>query len=372
MNHRRNALFQDLIKNPVFIAWVLEDSSELDQYWKNWSSGDITRKEALEQARFSLLSFTDETLRITDEHIAYKVSQSLEIAKRRENAARISKSEFSWLKHSRAMAASIFVLLAAGLFIYIKYPNRTIFTENQQQLSLNQKEEVIIEIANENKEVKYVQLPDGSSVVLRKNSRISYNKNFGQIKRVVVLSGEAFFEVTKDPEIPFFVYANELVTKVLGTSFSIKADENGKNVLVAVKTGKVSVFTKTDQHAREYESGKKLSALLLTCNQQATFERHISRLVRSTITGSMLLKIPIENQKFTYNATPVSEVFASLEKAYGIDIDYNEQIMSRCSITATLGDEPLDNKLKWICAILEANYQISENKVSITGNSCQY
>lgn len=371
MNHRRNALFQDLIKNPVFIAWVLEESSELDQYWENWSSSDITRKEALEQARFSLLSLNDETLRITDEHITYKISQALEIAKRRENAAKISKNEVSWLRHSRAIAASVFVLIAAGLFAYIKYYNQNIFTENLQQLSVNQKEEMLIEVVNKNNGVKYVQLPDGSSVVLRKNSRISYNRQFDKDKRVVILSGEAFFEVTKDPERPFFVYANELVTKVLGTSFSIKADENDKHVLVAVKTGKVSVFTKTDQHAKDYESGNKLSALLLTCNQQATFERDISRLVRSSITGSMLLKIPIENQKFTYNATPVSEVFASLEKAYGIDINYNEQIMSHCSITATLGDEPLDNKLKWICAILEANYQISENKISITGNSCQ-
>ncbi|MEO6684560.1 MAG: FecR domain-containing protein, partial [Dyadobacter sp.] len=231
--------------------------------------------------------------------------------------------------------------------------------------------ETIIEVVNENNKVKYVQLPDGSSVVLRKNSRISYNKKFDADKRVVVLSGEAFFEVTKDPARPFFVYANELVTKVLGTSFSIKADKNDKNVLVAVKSGKVSVFSSTDKHVKEYQNGTKLSALLLTSNQQVTFERSKSRLVRSSVTGSILLNIPIENQKFIYSETPVSEVFASLEKAYGIDIEYNEQIMSHCSITATLGDEPLDNKLKWICAILEANYQISENKISITGNSCQ-
>lgn len=371
MNAKLDALFQELIINPVFIAWALEESPDLDEYWKNWSANDAVKKEALEQARFSLLSIHHETLPITDEHIAYKVSQALEIAKRRENANKTLKSNFNWFRYSRAIAASVLLLIAAGLFVYVKYHDKNIFIENQQQLSLNKPAETVIEVVNENNTVRYVQLPDGSSVVLRKNSRISYNKEFDQDKRVVVLSGEAFFEVTKDPERPFFVYANELVTKVLGTSFSIKADKNDKNVLVAVKSGKVSVFSRLDVHAKEYQSDNKLSALLLTCNQQVTFERSKSRLVRSSVSGSMLLNIPIENQKFTYNATPVSEVFASLEKAYGVDIDFNEQTMAHCSITATLGDEPLDNKLKWICAILEANYQASNNKISITGNSCQ-
>ncbi|MCF0054190.1 FecR family protein [Dyadobacter sp. CY356] len=371
MNARLDVLFQDLIKNPDFIAWVLEERSELDAYWKSWSSDDAVKNEALEQARFSLLSIQHQTLPITDEHIAYKVNQALEIARRRENANKTLTKSDSWFAFGRAIAASVLILIAVGICIYIKFQNQNLFIENQQQLSIGKPAETIIEVVNLNNKVKYIQLPDGSSVVLRKNSRISYNKQFDADRRVVILSGEAFFEVVKDPERPFFVYANELVTKVLGTSFSIKADESDKNVLVAVKTGKVSVFTKTDQRAKEYESNKGLSALLLTCNQQAAFERDISRLARSTISGAALLKIPIENQKFTYNATPVAEVFASLERAYGIEIDYNEKIMSHCSITATLGDEPLDNKLKWICAILEANYQVNENKISITGNSCQ-
>jgi transmembrane sensor len=371
MNFKHRALFQELIKNPVFIAWVLEDDAGQDQYWKNWSAGDEGRKEALVQARASLLSFTNETLRISDEHIAYKVSQSLEIAKRREQPASGVTHYFNWFRNNRTIAASVILFLAAGLFFFNKKDVPEVFKENKQQLFSGQKEAQIVEVANKEDQARFVQLPDGSSVVLQKNSRISYKKQFDQTKREVVLSGEAFFEITKDPERPFFVYANELVTKVLGTSFSIKAGEHDKNVLIAVKTGKVSVFSKTDQHARAYQTEKKLSALLLTSNQQATFERSQMRLIRSLVTGSLLLKIPIENQSFIYTETPVAAVFESLEKAYGIDIVFNEQAMAHCSITATLGDEPLDKKLKWICAILEANYQISENKVSITGNACQ-
>ena len=45
--------------------------------------------------------------------------------------------------------------------------------------------------------------------------------------------------------------------------------------------------------------------------------------------------------------------------------------MAECSITATLGDEPLENKLKWICTILEAEYAINDDQITIKGSSCK-
>jgi len=367
MSNSTEILIKDLLKNPAFIAWVLEENPELDRYWNEWSDGDFSRKAALDQARFTLLSSKNEISEITDEHIAYKISQSLEIAKRRENSSKTNNPEYKSFKPYWLTAASVILLLALGLGLYKNNNARSVFTENKQQFRFSGE---IIEVANSDQNVKYVQLPDGSSVVLQRNSRISYTKQFDEKKRVVILSGEAFFEVTKDTGRPFFVYANELVTKVLGTSFSIKADEKEASVFVAVKTGRVSVFSSKDKHAEDYKDGKKLAALLLMPNQQATFERNKFTLSKSSARSSVLLRIPIENQSFVYNETPVSAVFSSLEKAYGIDIEYNEKTMEHCSITATLGDEPLDNKLKWICAILEAEYYQNGDKISINGNPC--
>ncbi|MCF2444727.1 FecR family protein [Dyadobacter sp. CY345] len=367
MSHSTEKVVKDLLKNPTFIAWVLEENPELDQYWDDWTNGDYSKKTALNHARFKLLTSKNEIAGITDEHIAYKVSQSLEIAKRREKSFKTKKPSFNLLKRYWLTAASVIFILASALGFYKTYISNSTFTENQKQFQVSSD---IIEIENSNNTVKYIQLPDGSSVVLQKNSRISFTKQFDANKRVVVLSGEAFFEVTKDADRPFFVYANELVTKVLGTSFSVSANENGKNVFVAVKTGKVSVFSNNDKHVSDYKSGKKLSALLLMPNQQATFERDKFTVAKINIKRTALLKIPIESQSFNYKETPVSEVFSSLEKAYGVRIEYNDKVMADCSITATLGDEPLDNKLKWICAILEADYQINGDKVNIKGNSC--
>ena len=56
------------------------------------------------------------------------------------------------------------------------------------------------------------------------------------------MKGKAFFDIARDTSQPFVVYANETITKVLGTSFTIKAFEGEKDVEVSVKTGKVAVY----------------------------------------------------------------------------------------------------------------------------------
>ena len=143
------------------------------------------------------------------------------------------------------------------------------------------------------------------------------------------------------------------------TPDQIKAIADEKEITVAVKTGKVSVF-----------SERASPTLLLTCNQQATFERSQAKFVRSALKSPVLLNIPIENQEFTYSEAPATAVFDALAKAYGVNMVFDRNSLAHCSITATLGDEPLENKLKWLCTILEAKYTITEDSITITGNPC--
>ena len=79
----------------------------------------------------------------------------------------------------------------------------------------------------------------------------------------MLLIGEAFFEVTKNPSSPFFVYTKSMVTKVLGTSFSVNTDNN--QVELIVKTGKVSFTSLKDSTKKLFvEAGEK--ALLSNSN----------------------------------------------------------------------------------------------------------
>ena len=83
-------------------------------------------------------------------------------------------------------------------------------------------------------------LPDGTEVWLNAESRITFPNEFSSGLREVEIDGEAFFDVKKDADRPFVVHTKYFTTKVLGTSFDVKAyrEETAHVVLVS---GKVEV-----------------------------------------------------------------------------------------------------------------------------------
>ncbi|MDB5274310.1 MAG: hypothetical protein JWO58_2677 [Chitinophagaceae bacterium] len=91
----------------------------------------------------------------------------------------------------------------------------------------------------------FFYLPDSSMVWLNKNSSLTFTTSFDGKERVVYLKGQAFFDVKKNPQQPFVIHASGTITKVLGTSFDLKAYEQ-EDVLLTVVTGKVA-FTAQQQ-----------------------------------------------------------------------------------------------------------------------------
>ena len=87
-----------------------------------------------------------------------------------------------------------------------------------------------------------VTLPDGSSVILNRNTRLSYRSNFGRSGRNVSLDGEAFFEITPDKSNAFTVDAGKAMIKVLGTSFNVITNNDESAVEVFVETGHVMLY----------------------------------------------------------------------------------------------------------------------------------
>ncbi|MBC7488110.1 MAG: FecR domain-containing protein, partial [Cytophagaceae bacterium] len=101
----------------------------------------------------------------------------------------------------------------------------------------------IVKSTAENGDVFY--LPDSSMVWLNKHSSLTYTSSFDGKERIVYLEGQAFFDVKKNPEQPFIIHASGTITKVLGTSFDLKAYQQD-DVELTVVTGKVS-FTAQQQ-----------------------------------------------------------------------------------------------------------------------------
>ncbi len=125
------------------------------------------------------------------------------------------------IKRTVAAAAVITVLISSSLLI-----------QNQNQKKMQSVSNLEI--------VQDLELSDGTQISLNKGSSLLYPKSFSRGYRYVeLLSGNAFFEVSKDPNKPFVIHTPHGQVKVLGTSFNVYVGEDKTQVYV--KTGKVEL-----------------------------------------------------------------------------------------------------------------------------------
>lgn len=89
----------------------------------------------------------------------------------------------------------------------------------------------------------YVELSDGTKVWLNSESTLGFNSRFDGKERVVELSGEAYFEVAKNPNKAFIVRTKKMDVRVLGTQFNVKAYADEDYTYATLNEGKVSVNT---------------------------------------------------------------------------------------------------------------------------------
>ena len=352
-----------------FRKWVLKNTPTESTFWENWLAQHPEKYETIQQAKAIIVALRNVQEEIGEEEIAAAIAKIVDIAEQR-SIKKVNFWQYSTFR-KLSLAASVLLVTLLSYVVFEKLSEKETPTYSNSVAKVAQKTK-FIEIKNTSSTSKLITLSDGSSVVLQADSKLSYPEKFTGDTREVVLSGEAFFEIAKNPNKPFFVYANEVVAKVLGTSFTIKAFEDDKQVQVFVKTGKVSVFSQKNVALKEQQVSKVLTGLLVLPNQQATFIRPKWQFKRAELTAPQIVSLPsIQSQSFVFKNKSVLEVFDILENAYGIEIEYDKTLMASCELTAELGDEPLAEKINLICEVLEAKYEMKDGKIVIEGKGCK-
>lgn len=155
-------------------------------------------------------------------------------------------------------------------------------------------------------EVKKVVLPDSSIISLNRNSKIIQNDNYGKTNRDIILEGEAFFEVAKNPSLPFKVHTLNSTVEVLGTSFNIKCDS--QKVIVAVITGKVAF----------YQSGNANNRVELVPDHTGIYETNNNQFISETFLNPN--SIAWHTGRLVFRNTPESEVFRVIAEYFNKDL----------------------------------------------------
>ena len=339
---------EELITDSDFIQWAKYPTVESDIFWQTIATDSPVQADVIQKARMAVQALAIASKQNADTSEIPVIWSEIEQDLNQPKSWYVPIQWKQW-----AAAASILIILGLGYWWNRDVASKTdtIYVELTSKTS-----KPIKEVVNITKNKLVISLPDSSKVILEPNSRLSYNTSFEGESREVYLSGEAFFEVKKNPKKPFLVYANALVTKVLGTSFSVKAYLNDKQVTVKVKTGKVSVY----QNQLNKTKDPEINGVVLTPNQQGIFEKEVEKLTRTLVEKPTILISNQELAQFSFRDTPVEQIFVALEKAYGVDIIYDKELLTDCHLTTSLTNETLFDKLNIICGGIEATYKVVE------------
>ncbi len=218
----------------------------------------------------------------------------------------------------------------------------------------------VIEKSNPKGRRSTITLKDGSKVVLNSESKLSYSSNYGDSTREITLEGEAFFEVTKNAEIPFVVVGGSVTIITLGTSFNVSNFPEDEDVTVSLVTGKVKVMENNPAE----KSGNK--SYILEPNDQIKFLKGAKTFERMQYDGDgeYLWKEGI----ISFSQANLPDIVRELERWYGVNIDIGNGSNSMVRYDGIFNNQSLENVLKAMSFSLNFGFTIEDKDIKIVFN----
>ncbi|SMO42191.1 FecR family protein [Saccharicrinis carchari] len=172
----------------------------------------------------------------------------------------------------------------------------------------------------------FVQLSDGTKVWLNAESSLKFKSKFVGKQRVVELQGEAYFEVAKDPEMPFVVKTAHTFVKVLGTKFNLKAYADEDYTYTTLNEGKVSLIMDDNQK-------------VISPNEQVVFNKINKEYTTKTVDASIYSAWT--EGRLLFKDERLEDILNTLSRWYGLSVFYRDASKKdeRFSISVNRYDE---------------------------------
>ena len=201
-------------------------------------------------------------------------------------------------------------------------------------------------------EKRVIHLPDGSTVLLNKNSRLDYPRVFSDTTREVVLSGEAYFEIAHLAGRPFIVHTGKLNTRVLGTAFNIRAYPGDKAIAITVTSGKVQV------------SKERVSVGMLTADQQMRYDVSSEAIVQEKVDVRPL--VAWRPSEVSFDDITMEEAARRVGEWVGVTVHFVNPALKACRVTASFyREDQLEEIMTVLCAVNQMSYTIHDKDVYI-------
>jgi len=195
-----------------------------------------------------------------------------------------------------------------------------------------------------------VILPDGTKVWLNAASSITYPTAFTGNERHVKLSGEAYFEVAKNKQKPFYVSMNNVQVKVLGTHFNIAAYSDDDAITTTLLEGSVQI-TKNNQQS------------LLKPGQQGIVNNDADEIVVSeaNIDDAMAWK----NGYFLFNDDNIATIMKKVSRWYDVDIDYSGKFDNQKFGGTYYRSKSITELLQYLEMVGKIHFKITGRRITV-------
>ena len=254
-----------------------------------------------------------------------------------------------WVWYASGMAAMFLIVIGLSFYFAPKTNNNLSRIKFDIPLSDWAKYE------NSSAKILKISLPDGSTVWLQPKTQLSYNQS-DRVYRQVNLKGEAFFEVKRDEVRPFLIYSGKMTTKVLGTSFNVKAYPETERFEVSVVTGKVSVMNESEKE------------VFVTPKQQVLLENKSDVLTIKELPKNKTFYWDLAS--LTFDDTSMQEVVSNIENNFNVKINISPTLKT-CRLSGNFNQEHLATILEIICKSVDAEYVMDGQDIYLKGEGCE-
>jgi ferric-dicitrate binding protein FerR (iron transport regulator) len=204
-----------------------------------------------------------------------------------------------------------------------------------------------------------VTLQDGSLVTLNSGSTLKVSSDFQKRERSVELSGEAYFQVTKNVSKPFIVRAGSVSTRVLGTAFNVQAYKNDRLLTITVAEGKVRVNSRQTRLSQDLTPGKQLiyNKDRQTSKVGAVNAEHVSAWRSGTL---------------YFDNESIPEIIKRLERKFDVTITATGKVRPDCRYTLRINDDTLEQTLRLLNKVAGISYQTNQqDQITINMALCK-
>jgi len=200
-----------------------------------------------------------------------------------------------------------------------------------------------------------LELSDGTNVTLNAGTSIRFPEQFidGKNRQVFIEYGEAFFDVTKDPDHPFIVNNKGLDITVLGTQFNVSAYPEDDEMTTVLVEGSVQLNS----------SSELLEKTVLKPGYKAVWSDN--QPVFEVTEADIELHTGWRSGKIIMKSLPFSKMIKKLERHYNVIINSKDEKLNNEIITATFDEESIEEVLKLINKIHPISYKIDGRKINI-------